>query len=122
MMSGRLKKALSSVPATNPSCTDKVSQLTASPLRFHSLVSAGTTAEPLNQRDMPSNSAIASSASIRQRSLEPSLDEEVGFRKREIVAQRPGRHLHKEVCDYAAPQCGKPAAFRLVERTLFCEA
>src|SRR6266536_3024854 len=118
MMSGRLKKALSSVPATNPSCTDKVSQLTASPLRFHSLVSAGTTAEPLNQRDMPSNSAIASSASIRQR----SLDEEVGFRKREIVAQRPGRHLHKEVCDYAAPQCGKPAAFRLVERTLFCDA
>src|SRR6266542_1430423 len=89
MMSGRLKKALSSVPATNPSCTDKVSQLAASPLRFHSLVSAGTTAEPLNQRDMPSNSAIASSASIRQRSLEPSLDEEVGFRKREIVAQRP---------------------------------
>ena len=42
-MSGRFRKALSKVPATNPSCTDSVNQLAAPALRFHSLVSAGTT-------------------------------------------------------------------------------
>src|SRR6267142_1883335 len=87
MMSGRLSRALKRVPATKPSCTESVSQLAAPALRFHSLVNAGTTAEPLNQSDMPSNSAIASNASVRQRNGEASFDE-AGFCKREIVAQR----------------------------------
>src|SRR5882762_3655435 len=86
MMSGRLRSALRRVPATKPSCTESVSHLAASALRFHSLVNAGTTAEPLNQSDMPSSSAIASSASVRQRNGEASFDE-AGFCKQEIVAQ-----------------------------------
>src|SRR6266550_7714866 len=84
MMSGRLSSALRRVPATKPSCTESVSQLAALALRLHSRLSAGTTAEPLNQSDMPSSSAIASSASVRQRDGEASFDE-AGFCKREIV-------------------------------------
>src|SRR6266550_9509797 len=86
MMSGRLSSALRRVPATKPSCTESVSQLAALALRLHSRLSAGTTAEPLNQSDMPSSSAIASSASVRQRDGEASFDE-AGFCKREIVTQ-----------------------------------
>src|ERR1700682_5402218 len=87
-MSGRLSRALRRVPATKPSCTESVSQLAAASLRFHSRLNAGTTADPLNQSDMPSSSAIASSASVRQRDGVDFSDE--GFRelcKREIVAQ-----------------------------------
>src|SRR5258708_19805044 len=86
MMSGRLKSALKRVPATKPNCTESVSQLAAPSLRCHSLLSAGTTAEPLNQSDMPSSSAVASSASVRQRDGEASFDE-AGLCKGEIVAQ-----------------------------------
>src|SRR5437879_3694385 len=89
MMSGRLRSALKRVPATKPSCTESVSQLAVPALRFHSLVNDGTTAEPLNQSDMPSNSAIASSARVRQRDEGASFDE-AGFCKREIVTQRLG--------------------------------
>ena len=70
MMSGRFSKALSKVPATNPSCTDSVNQLAAPALRLHSLVSAGTTAEPLNHSDMPNSSAAANNASVRQRAAD----------------------------------------------------
>ena len=52
---------------------------------------SGTTADPLNQSDMPSSSAIASNASVRQRDGEASFDE-AGFCKREIVAQRVPNH------------------------------
>src|SRR5690242_1996419 len=69
MISGRLRSALSKVPSTNPSCTESVSQLAAPALKFHSLVSDGITAEPLNQSDIPSNSAIAKSASVPKRDL-----------------------------------------------------
>src|ERR1700682_3912344 len=86
MMSGRLRSALKSVPATKPSCTESVSQFAALALRFHSFVRAGTTAEPLNQSDMPSSSAIANSASVRQRNEEASFDE-AELCKREIVTQ-----------------------------------
>jgi hypothetical protein len=44
-----------------------VSQLAVPSLKFHSRVRAGNTAEPLNHSDIPSNSATASSASVRQR-------------------------------------------------------
>ena len=67
MISGRLRNALSRVPVTKPSCTDNVNQLAADSLRFHSFVSAGTTAEPLNQSDMPRSSATARTVSVRQR-------------------------------------------------------
>ncbi len=90
-MSGRFRSALRRVPATKPSCTESVNQLTAPALRRHSFVSAGTTAEPLNQSDMPNNSAIASSASMRQRKGEASFDA-VGLSKREIVAQATASH------------------------------
>src|SRR5512143_789213 len=90
MMSGRFRSALRRVPATNPNCTDSVSQLAAFALRCHSLVSAGTTAEPLNHRDMPSSSAIASSVSVPQREVGGSEDS-AELRKAGIVAQRPGR-------------------------------
>src|SRR6266849_4061693 len=89
MMSGRLRSALTRVPATKPSWTDKVSQLAVASLRCHSLVSAGTTAEPLNQSDIPSNSAIASTASVRQREIGAWSDEDrPKFCKREIVQVR----------------------------------
>src|SRR5947207_11692104 len=84
MMSGRLSSALSSVPTTKPSCTERVNHVAAEGLRCHSLVSAGTTAEPLNQSDIPHSSAIASSASVRQRDLSDRSGEGC---KREIVAQ-----------------------------------
>src|SRR6266404_4273956 len=45
-MSGRFRSALRRVPATKPSCTESVNQLTAPALRCHSFVRAGTTAEP----------------------------------------------------------------------------
>src|SRR6266850_897676 len=41
------------------------SQLTWESERFHSRVSAGTTAEPLNQSDIPSSSAMESKVSAR---------------------------------------------------------
>src|ERR1700716_1339965 len=88
MMSGRLSRALKRVPATKPSCTESVSQLAAPARRFHSLVNAGTTAEPLNQSDMPSSSAIASNASVRQRDLDSFDEGSAGLCKREIVTQR----------------------------------
>src|ERR1043166_1340874 len=89
MMSGRFASALKRVPATKPSCTESVSQLAAVSLRFHSLVSAGTTAEPLNQSDIPSNSAIASNARVRQREIGAWSDEDrPKFCKREIVQAR----------------------------------
>src|SRR5713226_4311431 len=93
MMSGRLSRALKRVPATKPNCTESVSQLAAPALRFHSLVNAGTTAEPLNQSDMPSSSAIASTASVRQREASSTFDEgSAELRKVEIVShqQPPG--------------------------------
>jgi hypothetical protein len=55
------------VPATNPICTASVNKSAAFRSSFHSLTSAGTTAEPLNQSDIPNNSAIANKASVRQR-------------------------------------------------------
>src|SRR6185436_17584036 len=85
MMSGRFSKALRRVPTTNPSCTESVSQLAALALRCHSFVNAGTTAEPLNQRDMASSSAMANSVSVRQR--EPgSARDSAELRKAGIVA------------------------------------
>ena len=84
-MSGRFSKALRRVPATNPSCTESVSQLAAFALRCHSFVNAGTTAEPLNQSDMASSSAIASSVSVRQREIGGDKDS-VESRKAGIVA------------------------------------
>src|SRR5947207_15114266 len=89
MMSGRFASALKRVPATKPSWTESVSQLAAASPRFHSFVSAGTTAEPLNQSDIPSNSAIASTASVRQREIGAGSDEDrPKFCKREIVQVR----------------------------------
>ena len=89
IISGRLNSALKSVPTTNPICTDSVNQPAAVSLRRHSLVKAGTTADPLNHKDMPSSSAIASNASVRQRAVSDPLVESVSaFCKREIVAQR----------------------------------
>src|ERR1051325_6181979 len=67
MMSGRLSVALSSVPATKPSCTAMASQLICEGESFHSSESAGTTAEPLNQSAIPNNSAAESSVNARQR-------------------------------------------------------
>ena len=87
MMSGKFSSALKSVPATNPSCTESVNQLAALGLRLHSFVKAGTTADPLNHSDMASSSAIANSASVRQRDLNNPADEASDeFCKREIVA------------------------------------
>src|SRR6266567_4282440 len=88
MMSGRFRRALNKVPATKPICTDSVNQLAALSLRFHSLVKAGTTAEPLNQSDIPSNSAKASRARVRQRDLNCSVEELGAFCKLEIECSR----------------------------------
>src|SRR6266446_9530343 len=105
MMSGRFASALKRVPATKPSWTESVSQLAAASLRFHSLVSAGTTAEPLNQSDIPSNSAIASTASVRQREIAAWSDEDrPKFCKRELVQVSFGR---ERANDASYPDCGR---------------
>ena len=67
MMSGRFRNALSSVPQTKPSWTAIVNQLALESERFHSQRNAGTTAEPLNQSDIASSSAIETKARIRHR-------------------------------------------------------
>src|SRR5215831_1911187 len=85
MMSGRLKSALKSVPATNPICTDRVNHPAAVGLKCHSLVREGTTADPLNHNDMPSSSATASKVSVRQRFLDSLRETVAGFCKPQIV-------------------------------------
>src|SRR6266850_3909096 len=72
-MSGRFRRALTSVPQTKPSWTAIVNQLTLASLKFHSTRRAGTTAEALNQSDMPSSSASESNASARQRAWDTSF-------------------------------------------------
>src|SRR5882762_8522017 len=67
MRSGRFRKALSSVPNTNPSCTEIVNQLAAVSPKCHSLRRAGITAEALNQSAMPNSSAKDNSARARHR-------------------------------------------------------
>src|SRR5512132_3538493 len=57
MMSGRLTSALTSVPATNPSCTDMVNQAMPEGDSSNCRASAGATAVPANQRLIPSSSA-----------------------------------------------------------------
>src|SRR5436189_5118045 len=59
MMSERLRTALISVPATKPSWTAIEIQLAWDAVSDHSLLRAGTTAEPLNQSDKQRSSAIA---------------------------------------------------------------
>ena len=58
-MSGRLSRALRKVPATNPICTDMVSQAALVDERFQSSSSVGTTAYALNHSVMAINSARA---------------------------------------------------------------
>ena len=64
-LSARLSKADPNAPATNPICTDIVSHARPASLKLHALVRAGTTAEAENHTAMPSNSASASSNSVR---------------------------------------------------------
>src|SRR5688572_33474371 len=78
-MSGRLKIALNSVPHTNPICTARVSQFALASLNCHSVRSAGTTAEPLNHRDMPSSSARASRIKACQRDADESESGSAGW-------------------------------------------
>ena len=85
-MSGRLKSALKSVPATNPICTDRVNHPAAVGLKCHSRVSEGTTADPLNHNDMPSSSATASKVSVRQRCFDSLRESVAEFCKPQIVA------------------------------------
>src|SRR6185295_6532923 len=67
MMSGKFRKALSRVPQTKPSCTAIVNQPAVDSLSPHSTRNAGTTAEALNQSDMPSSSAADRRTRARQR-------------------------------------------------------
>src|SRR6185295_7623747 len=67
MMSGKFRKALSKVPQTKPSCTAIVNQPAVDSLSPHSTRNAGTTAEALNQRDIPSSSAADRRTRARQR-------------------------------------------------------
>src|SRR6058998_3473022 len=68
-MSGRLMRAASSVPATNPNCTASVSPEAPEESRCHSSRRAGAEAEALNQSVMPSSSAVEMSRSARQRAV-----------------------------------------------------
>src|SRR2546423_136873 len=67
MMSARLSSATNEVPATNPSCTAVVSQPTCEPLSDQRTCNCGAMALPANHSDIPSSSATARSASMRQR-------------------------------------------------------
>src|SRR5947209_6036947 len=67
MMSGRLRSAERSQPATKPNSTARVSQLVADSDSRHSARMAGATAEAENHRDIPRSSAAPKSASARQR-------------------------------------------------------
>src|SRR6267378_1109716 len=51
MRSGRFRKALSSVPNTNPSCTEIVNQLAAVSPKCHSLRRAGISAKARHRAD-----------------------------------------------------------------------
>ena len=64
-MSGRLRVALSSVPATNPICTDIVSHAELADERPQSFSRVGTTAEALNHSVIPNSSATARNPSAR---------------------------------------------------------
>src|SRR5213593_3722258 len=68
-MSGRLMRAASSVPATNPNCTASVSPEAPEESRCHSSRRAGADAEALNQSVIPSSSAVEMSRSARQRAV-----------------------------------------------------
>src|SRR5688572_15631115 len=85
-MSGRLKIALNSVPHTNPICTARVSQFALASLNCHSVRSDGTTAEPLNHRDMPSSSARASRIKACQRDADESESGSAGSEDELTVA------------------------------------
>src|ERR1044072_7216766 len=107
MMSGRFRKELRAVPATNPICTAKGSK--SAPLRssFHSLTNDGTTAESLNQSDIPSNSAIASRASVRHRADDGSEELSASRFTKEYLRERS--YLPN---DFAAPMRGKSKSCR----------
>src|SRR5215213_3326720 len=67
MTSGRLSSALSSVPATKPSCTPRVSHAAVAASSCHSRAICGATAETPNQSPMPSSTAIERRASAPHR-------------------------------------------------------
>src|SRR5262245_45322433 len=67
MRSERFATALNSAPATKPSCTAIVSQLTWLGLRPQALCRASVTAEAENQSDIAKSSTTASKASCDQR-------------------------------------------------------
>src|SRR5262245_48020423 len=66
--SGRLPRALTSVPAMKPIWTELVRLARPASPSCHSAVSAGSTADALNQSDSAISSAADSRASCRQRS------------------------------------------------------
>src|SRR5262245_21320177 len=71
--SGRLVRALRSVPTMNPACTAIVRPAAPPAVRPHSRVSAGRTADALNQSESASSSASESSVSWRQARVTRSL-------------------------------------------------
>jgi len=65
MRSARFSEALNSAPATKPICTLIVIHDCSLPLRPHSAVSCGTTADPENHSAIASSVASASNPSVR---------------------------------------------------------
>src|SRR5262245_31182913 len=84
--SGRLKRALASVPAMNPAWTAIVSPAAPPPLRPHSRARAGRTADALNQSDSANSSASESSVSWRQAGVtrSPLLDDFLPLQLRDL--------------------------------------
>src|SRR5262249_55815392 len=86
--SGRLPRALASVPTMKPSWTAMVNPARPEASSDHSRESAGRTADALNQRDSASSSASDRAASARQRPATAArlLDDAPGAEAGDLVA------------------------------------
>src|SRR5437867_2494847 len=84
--SGRLTSALASVPTMKPAWT----AIMRPALSAHSCVSAGNTADALNQSERASSSASERSASWRQAGVTPSLlDDSLPLQLRDLGGRHP---------------------------------
>src|SRR5215467_14415242 len=88
--SGRLVRALSRVPTMNPACTAIVRPAAPPTVRSHSRLSAGSTADALNQSESASSSASESSVSWRQARVTRSLlDDSLASERRDVGGGHP---------------------------------
>src|SRR6059036_3603958 len=93
--SGRLTSALASVPTMKPAWTAITRPALPPSPSAHSCVSAGSTADALNQSERASSSASERSASWRQAGVTPSLlDDSLPLQLRDLGGRHPQIFQH----------------------------